>query len=134
MSVVGLGDKAKVGVLDANEVSASKEQIKFRSQISAAGALPVTGAFFVAPPANPTAYTLGEGVNSGDVIKIIHRGGGNVANIAVPTLHGGANSISMPDGSSVELVWSALGEWYMTGRDSNAAATGAVVAGLPTVA
>ncbi len=133
MSVVGLGDKALVGELDADEVRHEVESIKYKDQITTAGVLPNKGVFFVAPPANPTAYSIPDGTRSGDVLKVIHRSGGNVANISVPSLHGGGNSIAMTGGASFELVWSINGDWYMTGRDNGIVAAGGVVAALPAI-
>jgi len=133
MSSSALGDTAVCGRLVCSTLENKNQRIDFAPEISAAGAIPTSGAHFLSPPANPTAYTLGAGVNGGDVLKLIHRGGGNQANIAVPTLHGASTAITLTGGSNVELVWSAAGEWYLTGRNSSSAATGAVVAGLPII-
>jgi len=133
MSVVGLGDRAVVGELDADEVQYARERLTFGDKSETAGALAVVGVQFIKPPANPTAYTLGDGVDVGDVVHFIHEGGGNVANISAPKLHGAAVSAALGGGASLRCVWSGT-EWYVIGRDSSAVAAGGVVAGLPDLA
>lgn len=133
MSVVGLGDKAVAGEIDAGVARSEVQNVKYGGEISTAGALPVKGVYFINPPANPTAYTLADGERSGDIVKFIHRGGANVANISVPSLHGVGNTIDMTGGASFELVWSLNGDWYVSGRDNGVAQASNAVAGLPAI-
>ena len=138
MSASALGDTAVCGRLVCSTLENKAVNRQFGTTISAAGALPINGIHFVAPAANPTAFTLADGNNVGDVVELIHAGGGNVANIAAPSLHGAAISISMTGGMSVKCVWGGpvgglAGGWYLTGRESTSAAASAVVA-LPTIA
>lgn len=133
MSVVGLGDKAVAGEIDAGVARSEVQNVKYGGEISTAGALPVKGVYFINPPANPTAYTLADGERSGDIVKFIHRGGANVANISVPSLHGVGNTIDMTGGASFELVWSLNGDWYMVGRNNGSVAGATAVVALPAI-
>lgn len=129
-----LGPAATCGNLTADKLDAKEVTQRFGSVISAAGDLPKSGLYFVAPPANPTAYTLPAGVNAGDKLELIHQGGGNDADIAIADLHGASVSVTLAGGSAcVSLVWSGT-EWYITNRASSSVAAAAAVANLPVVA
>lgn len=134
MSASAIGDSAVCGKLIAQEVEVKAITQRFGSSITAAGALPTKGLFFVAPPANPTAYTLAAGTNPGDRVELIHAGGANDANIAIADLHGASVSVSLAGGSAcVALVWSGT-EWYIINRVSSGVAAANAVANLPVVA
>ena len=136
MSAVGLGESAVCGRLQANTVATKKERVLLGADITAAGAVPTSGFYFIVPPANPTAYSLPVGVEAGDVLTIIHKSGSNVANItASPTtiIHGSVTTIAMTGGAHLKLVWGGT-EWYVIGRDGTSAATATAVAGCPALA
>ncbi len=133
MSASALGDTAVCGRLQAATVATKKERVLLGAEITAAGAIPTSGFYFVAPPANPTAYSLAAGGESGDVLTVIHKSGGNVANIAIPDIHGSVTTIAMTGGAHLKLVWSGA-EWYVLGRDGTGAAAATAVAGCPALA
>ncbi len=138
MSSSALGDTAVCGRLVCSTLENKNQRVLKGGVVTAAGAVPTNGLHFIAPPANPTAYTLAAGDNEGDVVELIHNGGANQADIAVTDLHGAATAIAMTGGQSVRLIWGGApsglgGGWYLVGRESTSVvASGAV--NLPTIA
>jgi|TARA_R110002153_G_scaffold120803_3_gene266076 hypothetical protein len=133
MSAVSLGDSGVVGELIATTVATRHARDLFGAEQAGAGGIPTKGTFFIAPSANPTAYTLADGANEGDRVLIIHKGGANVGAITPAHLHGPAVSISMTGGQSVECVWSGAtgvgtGQgWFVITRASCAVQASGVV-------
>ena len=128
MSAVGLGASAHVGELIASQLSTTVTRDLFKPVQAAAGAIPSSGTYFLNPVANPTAFTLADGVAEGDRVLIIHRGGANLGVITPATLASSSTTISMLGGQSIELIWGGdTYGWYVTGRAAVAAqATNAV--------
>ena len=138
MSTTALGNIASCNKLIAKEINSKQTRVIFSDPLGVAGAIPPQGVFFVVPPSNPTAYTLGAGESVGAELQLVHNGGGNFANISAPDLHGAGVSISMAGGQSVKLIWGGPisgigGGWYLIGRESTAVAANNVV-NLPAIA
>ena len=133
MSITGLGAIAKCGRLDATTIEFTNQSLHLAAaDIAAAGALPNKGFHFLAPSANPTAFTVPDGARKGDIVEFLHRSGGNVANITPSDLHGAINAIALTGGAYVKLIWSGT-QWFLIGRCGDGAALGTAVASYPVL-
>tara|TARA_R100000951_G_scaffold6385_2_gene6511 strand:+ start:4888 stop:5289 length:402 start_codon:yes stop_codon:yes gene_type:complete len=132
MSAISLGDTAIVVDLEATDIRYKNERRKIVSDITAPGALPTRGFHILAPAANPTAFTIPDGVAKGDVVEFLHKTGGNVANITPSDLHGGITAVAMTGGSYSKFIWTGT-QWYIIARCGDGAAAGNAVLNYPVL-
>jgi hypothetical protein len=139
MSVVGLGDSAVVGTINADNVASSSytRQIRFQYNNTNDGQTTAQrGLMTFATNAGALTMSLPTPSQTGDVIEILYVAGGNALTIeATGLLYGTANQIQFgtTSGQYVKLV-AYLTKWFIAGRDSSVPATANSVAGLPVLA
>jgi hypothetical protein len=132
MSVLGLGDRAVVKVLECTQMSSAEQRVVVGETLTVAGAVKPLGFTRLAPSVNPIALTLVDGANVGDIVEILHDGGGNLGVLTPAHLHS-STSISFQGGGYCKLMWAGT-EWYIIGRVGAGVAAGNAVAGYPVIA
>ena len=132
MSVVGLGERAVVGELNADALKASAVNVSPSEEYSVTGTTKAVGFHFLAP-SGAIALALPDGAVKGDVVEFLHSGGPSVATITPSTFHGASVTCALTGGGYVKLVWGGT-EWYLVTRQSSSASASNVVAGLSVIA
>ena len=144
MSVVGLGDKAKVGKLSADNLDipfvSTGDKVANLTSADDGNALPPSGMYLVDTTAASFGMTLAAGKRQGDVVEIIltHSGGNQFA-LSVASLHGAAKTITFGVTSGVYLKLAYIAEgstigWVVLARSSSSDAAAGAVAGMPVIA
>jgi len=144
MSVVGLGDKAVVGELSADNLSipfvSTGNKVGNITFADSGNALAPQGLYLVDTTGGNTNMTLADGARQGDVVEIIlTHSGGNAFALAVAKLHGAPKTITFgpTSGTYVKLAYVAEGStvgWVVLARESSSDAAVATVAGMPVIA
>jgi len=132
MSAISLGDTAVVGRLEAATLDFKNTRRKIPVDITAPGALPTLGFHVLDPAANPTAFTVPDGKNRGDVVEFLHKTGGNVANITPSDIHGAITAVALTGGAYCKLIWTGS-QWYIIARCGDGAAAGNAVLNYPVL-
>ena len=139
MSVVGLGDNAIVGSINADNVASSSYTREIRFQYNNTNDGQTTapkGLMTFATNNGSLTMTLPTPGQTGDVIECMYVAGGNPLILdGTGLLFGTANEIQFgtTSGQYVKLVAYA-NKWFVAGRDSAVPATANSVAGLPVLA
>ncbi len=143
MSITALGDIAKCGKIQAEEVEIPFVGGGKISQIITNNddgtALHPKGIYIVDTSGGNTAMTLADGIKQGDSVEIFFwHSGGNTFDLTIDKFHGATKTISdgPASGTYYKLVWISHGthSWCMTARESCSDAAANAVANLPVIA
>lgn len=144
MSVVGLGDKARVGELSADNLDipfvSTGNKVANLTSADDGNTLAPSGMYLVDTTTASFGMTLLAAKRQGDVVEIIlTHSGGNQFTLSVASLHGAAKTITFGVVSGVYVKLAYIGEgatqgWIVLARSSSSDAAAGAVAGMPVIA